>query len=112
MHHTRSKNPWTDQEHREILAALQERNPAKAQEAVQSIWCGWKGCLEARIPRHGGADGLKPVRAFSPIFFKRKLLRKWNHAYGFHSGESRMTTLFWTVNISHSGAFRRGGCAR
>ena len=48
MHHTRSKNPWTDQEHREILAALQERNPVKAQEAVRRHLVRLeKACLEA-----------------------------------------------------------------
>ncbi|MHB8771286.1 MAG: GntR family transcriptional regulator [Syntrophales bacterium] len=48
MHHTRSKNPWTDQEHREILAALQERNPAQAQEAVRRHLLRLEtACLEA-----------------------------------------------------------------
>ena len=48
MHHTRSKNPWTDQEHREILAALQERNPTRAQEAVRRHLVRLeKACLEA-----------------------------------------------------------------
>lgn len=48
MHHTRSKNPWTDQEHREMLAALQERNPARAQEAVRRHLLRLEtACLEA-----------------------------------------------------------------
>jgi GntR family transcriptional regulator, rspAB operon transcriptional repressor len=48
MHHTRSKNPWTDQEHREILTALQERNTARAQEAVRRHLVRLeKACLEA-----------------------------------------------------------------
>jgi DNA-binding GntR family transcriptional regulator len=48
MHHTRSKNPWTDQEHREILAALQEHNSVRAQEAVRKHLVRLeKACLEA-----------------------------------------------------------------
>lgn len=35
MHHTRQKNPWTDQEHGEILLALRGRDAAAAQDAVR-----------------------------------------------------------------------------
>jgi DNA-binding GntR family transcriptional regulator len=35
MHQSRQKNPWTDQEHGEILLALRGRNSAGAQEAVR-----------------------------------------------------------------------------
>jgi DNA-binding GntR family transcriptional regulator len=50
MHHTRNKNPWTDQEHWEILTALQERNSAQAQEAVRRHLVRLeKACLEAAV---------------------------------------------------------------
>ncbi len=35
MHHTRQKNPWTDQEHGEILLALRGRDAVAARDAVR-----------------------------------------------------------------------------
>jgi DNA-binding GntR family transcriptional regulator len=48
MHNTRSKNPWTDQEHQEIITALREHNSAGAQEALRRHLLRLeKACLDA-----------------------------------------------------------------